>query len=307
MKIRQLWFTSVVALTVMIGPATVFADDVATATITPLWDGDMPPWDAPAGEERDASNAKSRKAAGRPVVRLTDVSTPQLYTYHPADGPSDTAVVICPGGGFSILAWDLEGTEIARYFARGGVSAAVVKYRVPTRNASVKFRAPVQDARRAVAMLRSGDGPGGFEPTKIGLLGFSAGGHTVAQSIFNPKSMTDGRDDTVSVDFGVLVYPAYLLKDDAKIKPPRLADGLTVTKDSPPMFFAHAVDDPYSAIGSMELMAELMRNDVRSELHVFASGGHGFGGRDNETTSDAWLDLCLNWMIDSGFVAAKQP
>ena len=134
----------------------------------------------------------------------------------------------------------------------------------------------------------------------MGLMGFSAGGQTVAQTIFGQQSVAGSGPvgNRSNLDFGILVYPAYMLDPDDDTK---LNSSLTVTENSPPLFFAHAADDPYSCTGSTLLHGELVRKGVMSEVHVFAGGGHGFGGRANNQPSDVWMDLCESWMKSSGF------
>ncbi|KAA5541475.1 alpha/beta hydrolase [Roseiconus nitratireducens] len=270
-------------------------------SVVNVWPGDPPAWEAPEGAEADTTGPDGRQVAGRDVIRLGNVSTPQLYLYPAKD--SETTVVICPGGGYSILAWDLEGTEIAEWFQKHGVSAAVLKYRVPTRNQSPRWKAPVQDIQRSVSMIRSGV----FEslPSEhVGVLGFSAGGNATAHAATATERLYDAideRDEASPVpDFAALIYAAYL--NEGGKESMELADGLTVSKDTPPMFFAHAFDDRINCLGPIALFSKLKQNGIASALHVFSTGGHGFGGRDTGEAKDAWLSLCLAWMKDQQWV-----
>ncbi|MEO1617083.1 MAG: alpha/beta hydrolase [Planctomycetota bacterium] len=264
-----------------------------------IWPDGTPQWVAPTEAERDVSGPDSRNVVGKPVIRLGNVSQPELHFY-PAEN-SDTTVIVCPGGGFSILAWDLEGTEIAQWLQKQGISAAVLKYRVPSRNHEPKWLPPVQDLQRSVSLIRGG--ANAAMPTKnVGVLGFSAGGHTVARTAFGlvrhyePVDRFD--ESSCEVDFAALIYPAYLTESrDSEV----LIKDLTVSKLTPPFFFAHAFDDPYTCQGAVQLFSELKRNDVPSSLHVFSAGGHGFGGRDSGEENDLWLPLFKHWLGDNGF------
>lgn len=277
--------------------ASARADD-AKLTVR-VWPGDPPEWTAPTGKEGDTSDPRSRQVAGRRVIRLGNVSTPELHLF-PAEN-ANTTIIICPGGGFTILAWDLEGTEIAEWLQKHGVSVAVLKYRVPTQDEEKKWVPPVQDLQRSISLVRSGSVPG--MPTKnVGVMGFSAGGHTATRAALLTERLYDSVDehDKVSAtpDFAALVYTAYLTESRKSYK---LSPELKVTDQTPPMFFAHAFDDNITCMGSVALFAELKRNNVPSSLHVFSSGGHGFGARDTGNEKDQWLPLFKSWLTDRGF------
>lgn len=273
--------------------------DQESSAVVRLWPGQPPAWTPPQAAEVDTSGPNANKVAGRPLIRLGNVSTPELHLF-PVEG-ARTTVIVCPGGGFSILAWDLEGTEIATWLQSNGVSAAVLKYRVPTRNEDPKWLPPVQDLQRSLAMVRGGVGP--ITATKnVGILGFSAGGHTATRGALATERLYDAVDDadktSVRPDFAALIYTAYLVDEQ---EPSKLASDLQVTENTPPMFFAHAFDDVYSCLGSVALFAELKRNNIPSSLHVFSSGGHGFGARDTGEEKDQWLPLFNAWLGDRGF------
>lgn len=264
----------------------------------PLWANEIPGFQVRGEEERDTSTAESRTVAGKPVIRLGGVADPEMHLYLPEESlRTETAVVICPGGGFSILAWDLEGTEVATWLQSIGVTAAVLKYRVPTRDADPSWMAPAMDAQRAVRQLRAIASQEGWSIRNMGLLGFSAGGQTAvraatagSKSYYAPQDATD-REYSAEVDFAVLVYPAYLLDENNE-----LHTDLTATESTPPMFFAHAQDDPISCEGSIEMFRSLLRAGVPSELHVYAGGGHGFGMRATEQPCSQWPKRCEQWM-----------
>jgi len=268
--------------------------------VVDVWPGDPPQWKAPEADEGDTSQPDSRKVADRSVIRLGNVRTPQLYLYPANDSP--TTVIICPGGGYSILAWDLEGTEIARWFQRHGVGAAVLKYRVPTRGEDTRWLAPVQDIQRSVSLIRSG-GIDSLGTEHVGVLGFSAGGNASAHATTTTERHYEAVDqhDQVSPipDFAALIYAAYLNQDGQGTE---LASDLQVTENTPPMFIAHAFDDRISCLGPIALFTQLKQNGIASAMHIFSTGGHGFGGRDTGQAKDAWLPLCLAWMKDQGWV-----
>ena len=260
-----------------------------------LWPGDPPTWKSPEIAESDTSKLDSRKQAGKSVIRIGNVSVPQLHVYHPASGPSETVVLVCPGGGYSILAWDLEGTEIATWLSGHGVSAVVLKYRVPTRSEAQKWLAPVQDIQRAIAVVR-GENLTDLKPSRVGVLGFSAGGNASARAALATKRFyepVDTNDEaSFKPDFAVLVYPAWLNQNGSS----KMIDDLHVSDQSPPMFLAHATDDHISSLSSVAVYSALKQNGVSAEMHLFASGGHGFGGRVANLPTDAWRTLCMDWI-----------
>jgi endo-1,4-beta-xylanase len=279
-----------------------------------LWPG-IPPSFTPSDKlEADTSGPDGRQVAGKNVVRLGHVQSPQLHLYVPEGLNTETIVLICPGGGYSILAWDLEGTEIAQWLNRIGVAAGVVKYRVPTRDNPAKWLAPVQDIQRAIELVRT-QNVAGTAVKQIGVLGFSAGGNAavrvatakhayyhldgnVATAMI--ESSTNSVRDHVRADFGILVYPAWLVKEEDQSQ---LIEEIVVDKQSPPMFFAHAQNDNVSCLSSVTLFTELQKNDIPAALHVFADGGHGFGLRQVGLAHDAWPVLCEAWMRDRGWLA----
>jgi endo-1,4-beta-xylanase len=294
-----------VALDVITGAGIAAGQDDAPGQveILPVWPGEPPSWSVPDQPEHDTSKPDSEQIAGRPVVRLGYVSKPELHVYRAkGDTKSETAVIVCPGGGYWILAWDLEGTEIARWLQSIGITAAVLKYRVPTQQEEQKWLPAVQDLQRSISLIRSG-AIDGFTAEKVGVLGFSAGGNASARTATASKRLYAPVDDadqaSPTVDFAVLVYPGSLVDED---EPTRLIDDIQVNDRTPPMFFAHARDDRVSCLGSVTLFTELQRRNIAAALHVFAGGGHGFGARIQGAASDQWPDLCAAWMRDQGWL-----
>lgn len=241
---------------------------------------------------------------GKPVQRLTNVTRPTLTIYRP-DRPNGTAVVICPGGGYHILAMDLEGEEVARWLNSIGVTGFVLKYRVPARKDQPRHLAPLQDAQRAMSLVRQRAAEWKLDPTRIGILGFSAGGHLSAAASTNfDRRAYPAMDATDQVscrpDFTVLVYPAYLTADKNARGP--LAEEIRVTPQTPPTFFVHAGDDRISPENSIQMFLALHRAKVPAELHVYAGGGHGFGLRPTADACSTWPARCEQWMRGRGLL-----
>ena len=277
------------------------------AVVLDLWPEKPPGFQVEGGSERDTSEPKSGQVADKPVIRLGDVSKPQLHVYRPAaDQANGAAVVICPGGGFNILAWDLEGTEVAEWLNSLGVTAAVLKYRTPTGKADPSWLPPTQDAQRAVRLVRGRADDWKLDPKRIGVLGFSAGGKTAAMAALKGAEPLyeglDGYDEqSGQPDFAVLIYPAYLVDDAGKLRPE-----VVVTAQTPPTFLAHAFDDPVTPLNSVGLFAALKAANVRSELHVYAAGGHGYGLRSVEDRPvTTWPARCADWMRSQGLLGGK--
>ncbi len=271
-------------------------------SVVPVWPDAPPAWNAPVEPEQDTTEADGREVAGKRVIRLGNVSKPELHVYSPKGKSTDTAVLICPGGGYSILAWDLEGTEIAHWLQGLGVTAIVVKYRVPTRSEEANWLPPVQDIQRSISLVRSG-AIEGVTCKRIGVLGFSAGGNASARTALATRRHYEPIDkhDQASPkpDFAVLVYPAWLTQKEA---PTELIEELVVDENSPPMFFAHAADDRITCLSSVTLFRHLEQNGVPSSLHIFAGGGHGFGARRADQPTDSWPELCATWMKSQGWL-----
>lgn len=265
----------------------------------PLWSGTAPGETNKLGEEKDMTKPTDGKIADRAVIRLGNVSTPTLTMYRaPKDKNTGAAVVVFPGGGYNILAMDLEGTEVCEWLNSIGVNAALLKYRVPKRAGLEKHAAALQDAQRAVGLVRSRASEFGFDPKRIGVLGFSAGGHLAAALSTSSEQRTypsvDDADKTsCRPDFSVLIYPAYLtLKDQGDKINPETA----VNSNTPPTFIAMTQDDPVRVETGLFYSAALKQSGVPFELHIYPKGGHGYGLRRTENPVTAWPDRATEWM-----------
>ncbi|MEM6690596.1 MAG: alpha/beta hydrolase [Planctomycetota bacterium] len=267
--------------------------------VSSVWPGGAPEWTVPDGEEHDSSKPDSRKQGSRSVVRLTNVRDVELHCFVPSSPKSDSVVVIAPGGGFSILAWDLEGTEIAQWFKDLGIRAAVLKYRVPTRSEEEKWLAPVQDIQRAISMIHKGE-VDGMKSDSVGVLGFSAGGHAAFRAAVAPKAFYETAPDTMHrrPEFCVLVYPAWLNQEGTT----DLLDEIPVADELPSLFVAHATDDRVSCQSGIAAFETVRKSGSHAEMHLFASGGHGFGGRLSGIGSDSWRSLAEKWMELEGIL-----
>jgi acetyl esterase/lipase len=295
-----------VAAALLIGASPGWAADKPLTL--DVWPGQPPGEQGTIGEEKVQEN----KPGEKPVKRITNVTKPTLTVFRPAkDKDTGAAVLIAPGGGYNILAWDLEGEEVAAWLNSIGVTGIVLKYRVPRRTGTPGGAAPPQalmDAQRAMSLVRSKAGEWGIDPKRIGMLGFSAGGHLTAYTGTNFDRRTyDLADDIDRVscrpDFLVLIYPGMLVprdKDD-------LAADIRATKETPPAFFAHASNDGVKAENSVMMYLALKKAGVPAELHLYSAGGHGFGLRPSDQPCSTWPQRCADWMKAQGFLKPASP
>jgi acetyl esterase/lipase len=265
----------------------------------PLWPQGAPGEKADTGPELDTTRPSDNMVAGTRVIRLGNVSHPTITVYSPPAGKnSGTAVLVCPGGGYHILAYDLEGTEVCDWLNSIGVTGVLLKYRVPGRPNQKPYAAPLQDAQRALSLVRSQAGEWHIATNRIGILGFSAGGHlaAVAACRFNQRSYepVDSADKvSCRPDFTVLVYPAYLTLKDQRDK---VSPELTLTSNTPPTFLVQAEDDPVPVAGSLYYYLALKDAQVPAELHIFPKGGHGYGLRATSDPVTHWPKLVEGWL-----------
>ncbi|WP_299502159.1 alpha/beta hydrolase [Mucilaginibacter sp.] len=246
-------------------------------------------------------------------------SVPTLIPFFPEKGKATgTAVIICPGGGYSGLAIDKEGYAVAKEFNKIGITAFVLKYRLPSDLIMVdKTIGPLQDAQAAIVMIRKNAAAWGVDPAKVGIMGFSAGGHlaSTAGTHFD-KAVVDNKDNTsVRPDFMLLLYPVISFGEFAHKGSRNNLVGLTptpeqiefysnekqVTANTPPTFIVQAGDDKTVPVQNSLLFYEaLLKNKVKTEMHLYQAGGHGFG-LNNPTSKEHWFEWCAGWMNANGF------
>jgi len=251
--------------------------------------------------------------------RIMHVSEPTLTIYKPPK-PNGTAVVICPGGGYVRLAIDNEGINIAEWLNKYGITAVILKYRLPNDTIMKdKSVAPLQDAQKAIRILRRSSTEYGIDKNKIGVMGFSAGGH-VASSVSTHYTDSVYASDKTSArpDFSVLVYPvismlpslthqgsynALLGKTPTKEKTDFFSNEQQVTEATPPAFIVCAADDKTVLVqNSINYFTALRAHNVPSELHLYTKGGHGFGlGANSKSTAANWPNACIEWLREMGF------
>lgn len=273
-----------------------------------LWPKGAPGEKGDIGVEQDTSNPGEGLVGGKRVVRLGNVSIPTLTLYRPQKGKdTGAAVVVCPGGGYNILAMDLEGTEVCQWLNSAGVTAVLLKYRVPARQESERYAAPLQDAQRALGLVRFHAAAWHIDARRIGIIGFSAGGHlsAVASTRFEKRAYEPVDEaDQVSCrpDFTMLVYPAYLIGKEG----PDLSPELTVTSNTPPTFLVQAEDDPVRVENSLFYYLALKKAGVPAEMHLFANGGHGYGLRESDKAVISWPKRAGEWMRRLGVLEGKK-
>lgn len=280
--------------------ACAVAPVLAASAPIPLFPAKAPGEQGPVEAEKFILPPDGKKPD---VQRLTNVSEPSLTVFPAAaDRANGTALIIAPGGGYSILAWDLEGEEVARRFNDFGVTTFLLKYRVPLRSHDPQAQLPLMDAQRAVSLVRSRAKEWGVDPKKVGLLGFSAGGnlaaHTSTQYEQRAYPAADAIDQvSCRPDFTVLIYPWKLLdpKDHAQLAP-----RLKVTANTPPTFVAVAADDKLCVDDAVRYWQELKTAGVKNELHVYNNGGHGFGLRPRAGAAASWPERCAEWLRTVG-------
>lgn len=274
------------------------AANAADPVVVKLWPGKAP------GEDKDIGPEKYIEAKPKQIEikRLTNVSEPTITVFAPPkDKANGTACIVAPGGGYSILAIEHEGTDTCKWLNDLGVTAVLLKYRVPKRpGQKPENLAALQDAQRAVSIVRSRASEWGIDPNRIGFLGFSAGGNLAACATLFDKRSYDPLDDADKAShkpsFAALIYPAYLSENGA-LKPE-----YAPTKDTPPVFMAGSSDDRVCNEGMPVLFLALRKANVPSEMHLFATGGHGYGMRKTDSPSSTWPARCADWLEARGLL-----
>ncbi len=276
-----------------------------------LWPGQVPEETSSIGPETVRMSPQlTRKEVEvtEPTRLVTNVSRPTLTVYRPArEKDTGTAVLICPGGGYWNLYWQLEGEEVASWLTSHGMTAIILKYRVPRRPDEPKgepARRPLQDAQRAISLVRSKASAWGLDPRRIGLVGFSAGGHLAIATATQFEKRTYPPSDAIDQvscrpDFAIAAYSGYLKSRDKE----ELAPGLGIPAGTPPIFLVHGGADLISPPEhSVVLYLALQRAGIPAELHVYAGAAHDFGVRRVDHPCLSWTNRCLDWLGSQGLL-----
>ena len=297
---KQLFKTSLIALAGLITYSTGFSAERPPLEL-PLWPEARLTMQAEA--EKVIEKSKDPAKHFRSVF---NVSVPTITVYLPTSsgGSPAPAVVICPGGAYGGLALDIEGHDVARWLNELGIAGVVLKYRVPMQKGDGRHVLPLQDAQRALGIVRSRAREWSIDPQRIGIMGFSAGGHLAANASnqFDSRAYepVDAADEaSCRPDFSILIYPAYLLQSGTG---PDLIPELKVTSNTPPAFLAHAGDDPIRVDNSLFYYLALKNAKVRVQMSLFASGGHGYGLGVRGGPVANWPRHCEAWMRESGII-----
>jgi len=265
-----------------------------------VWPGAAPGEAGTIPEEK----LEQSKPGEKPYKKITNVSKPTLTVYRP-DKEKDTgiSVIIAPGGGYKVLMMDYEGEDVATWLNGLGITGIVLKYRIPGREGQPRYQAALLDAQRAVSLVRSKAKEWNLDPNKVGMLGFSAGGHlTGAASTNFEKRLYETKDDVDQVscrpDFSILIYPGGMLEKDK----PALSSEITVTEKTPPTFMVMSHDDRVNSENCIYYYLALKKANVPAEMHIYATGGHGYGMRAGDKPFNKWTTRCEEWMKVQGIL-----
>ncbi|MGA1992180.1 MAG: alpha/beta hydrolase [Bryobacteraceae bacterium] len=285
-------------------------------TQMPIWPGAAPDPQPVAGPEAAESSGKDDLVAGRQVVAVSNVTRPTMTVYLPKGQNTGAAVVVFPGGGYQILAIDLEGTEVCDWLTSKGIACVVLKYRVPYSGphwddrckCHINPKAPtaLEDAQRTVGLVRFHAAEWHIDPRKIGVLGFSAGGHLAAaiSTHFERRlyPAVDAADkESCRPDFAVALYPGHLWVDEGKFE---LNPDVPVTSRTSPTFLLQAEDDHVDNVNhSLVYYIALKKAGVPVEMHLYAQGGHAFGLRRTKFPITGWPQLVETWLGTIGMIA----
>jgi acetyl esterase/lipase len=257
------------------------------------------------GETKKLTETTDRnsKVGGEPIIRLGNVDTPEITIYNaPDEIAMGSAMIVCPGGAYEILAYDLEGTEVCEWLNSIGVTAVLLKYRVPRREGKAKHEVALQDAQRAISYVRANAEKLNIDPDRIGIMGFSAGAHLSAMASNNYKEKTYPKVDAVDTvsskpNFCLLVYPAYLSGENFGLAPE-----VKVSADTPPTMIVQAENDKPYIDSSLFYFYALKQAGVPAWLHLYSKGGHGYGLRDTGCAVNEWPDRAEDWMREIGVI-----
>jgi acetyl esterase/lipase len=285
--------------------------------VLPLYTGKIP-------NSKPSSNQEKQEVRDNGMVIISAISIPTLTVFVPkTPSPSRTSVIIFPGGGYHINAIKHEGLDIAKKLNEWGVTAFVLKYRIPDDATMInKEIGPLQDAQQAISFVRQNASKWNIDPGKIGIMGFSAGGHlasTAATHFKNP--VIENTNVSVRPDFLVLGYPVISFSDSightgsrdnllgktpSREKILEYSNELQVTSETPPSFIIHAGDDKgVLPANSIAFYQSLLKHDVPAELHIYERGGHGFG-MNNPTSEEKWMNSLRNWLVSRSLLEVKK-
>ncbi|WP_411273491.1 alpha/beta hydrolase [Daejeonella sp.] len=250
-----------------------------------LWPGKVP------GESEAKHPAELHSDTSRNVRRITNITDPQITVYRPQAKSNGAGIIVCPGGGYRILAINIEGEEVAVHFAKLGYTVFVLEYRTPQ-----KREGALQDAQRAIRIVRERAGDWNLNKNKIGIMGFSAGGHLAVMAATSYTKQTYDRIDKIDdisarPDFAILIYPAYTANGANKQE---LNPQISVTKDIPPVFIFFTADDQNDL--PLPLANALRELKLPFEFHIYPKGGHGYGLRSGNVAAVAWPLLLEKWL-----------
>lgn len=283
-------------------------------TVLPLYTDSIP-------NSKPVPDKESSETDAKGILRISNVTKPTLTVYlPPKESATGAAVIVVPGGGYHILAASHEGSDVAKRFNEMGVAAFLLKYRLPSDSTMIdKTIGPIQDAQRAIQMVREHAKEWGVDKDRVGIIGFSAGGHlaSTAGTHFNHAYINVPKRTNLRPDFMILVYPVISFADSITHKGSKenllgkepspemvqeFSNELQITKKTPPTFLIHAEDDNTVKVQNMLLFATaLQKNKVPFDFYLYEKGGHGFG-MNNPTSEVKWMDLVQEWMQKSGWL-----
>jgi acetyl esterase/lipase len=286
----------------------IFYLQINAQTVIPLYDGEIP-------NSRMVENEEYSRIEPGNILIVYKVSRPSLTIFlAPKEKATGTAVIICPGGGYTNLAMEYEGTDVAKRFNESGITAFVLKYRIPNDETMInKEIGPLQDAQRALLLIRTRAAEWGVDPKRIGIMGFSAGGHLAASAgtHFERNYIDNPHHISLRPDFMLLIYPVISFKpsiahmgsahnllgpDPSKEEINEFSNEMQVTDLTPPAFLVHAKDDDAVPYANSLVFAEALKNHhIPSKIYLYERGGHGFG-MTNHTSAQQWMDLCIEWI-----------
>jgi acetyl esterase/lipase len=289
---------------------SIFYLPIKAQVVIPLYSQEIP------NSKKVADEEYSRIEPGN-ILIVYKVSRPSLTIFlAPKEKATGAAVIICPGGGYSNLAMGYEGTEVAQRFNEAGISAFVLKYRIPNDGTMInKEIGPLQDAQRALQIVRSRAADWGIDPKRIGIMGFSAGGHLAATAGTHFQKAYIDNPDHVSLrpDFLLLIYPVISFKtpiahmgssnnligtNPSQEQIREFSNEMQVTDHTPPAFLVHAKDDNVVPYANSLVFAEALKSHhIQAKVFLYEKGGHGFG-MTNNTSNIRWMDLCIHWISD---------